>query len=155
MDPCLNGSNVFYLEGHRESLVMDKEVYLSWCHLGCPRGVCWAHFYVYAILMIHISSSIKFYADDVLIIDTEDDCKMLRRDLDMLQSWAHKWNMSFNPIKYELLKITKRQNRTLFLYSIQDTSHFAVYHVNTYGLNLVVVSVVMVYTYYLATLEET
>ena len=77
MDPCLNGSNVFYLEGHRESLVMDKEVYLSWCHLGCSRGVCWAHFYVYATLMIHISSSIKFYADDALIIDTEDDCKML------------------------------------------------------------------------------
>ena len=44
-----------------------------------------------------ISSSIKLYADDVLIyrilITTEDDYKMLQRDLDLLQSWAHKWNM--------------------------------------------------------------
>ena len=59
------------------------------------------------------SSSTKLYADDVRtyrIIDNEDDCKMLQRDLvDLLQTWAHKWNMSFNP---EFLWITNKQNRT-------------------------------------------
>ena len=71
-----------------------------------------------------ISSPIKLYADDVLIyriIDNEDDCKMLQRDLDLLQTWAHKWNMSFNPVKCEFLRITNKQNRTYFPYSIQDT----------------------------------
>ena len=71
-----------------------------------------------------ISSSIKLYADDVLIyriIDNEDDCKMLHRDLDLLQTWAHKWNMSFNPVKCEFLQIANKQNRTYFPYSIQDT----------------------------------
>ena len=71
-----------------------------------------------------ISSPIKLYADDVLIyriIDNEDDCKMLQRDLDLLQTWAHKWNMSYNPVKCEFLRITNKQNRTYFPYSIQDT----------------------------------
>ena len=62
------------------------------------------------------SSSIKLYANDVLIyriIDNEDNCKMLQRDLiDLLQIWAHKWNMSFNPVKCEFLWITNKQNRT-------------------------------------------
>ena len=38
-----------------------------------------------------ISSAIKLYANDVLIyriIDIEDDCKTLQRDLDLLQTWA-------------------------------------------------------------------
>ena len=71
-----------------------------------------------------VSSSIKLYADDILIyriINTEDDCKMLQRDLDLLQSWAHKWNMSFNPMKCEFLRITNKQNKIFFSYSIQDT----------------------------------
>ena len=70
------------------------------------------------------SSSIKLYADDILIyriINTEDDCKMLQRDLDLLQSWAHKWNMSFNSMKCEFLRITNKQNKIFFSYSIQDT----------------------------------
>ena len=46
---------------------------------------------------------------------------MLQRDLDLLQSWAHKWNMSFNPGKCESLRITNKQNKILFSYSIQDT----------------------------------
>ena len=71
-----------------------------------------------------VSSSIKLYADDVLIyriINTEDDCEILQRDLDSLQSWAYKWNMSFNPVKCELIKITNRQSRIFFPYTIQNT----------------------------------
>ena len=71
-----------------------------------------------------VSSSIKLYADDILIyriINTEDDCKMLQKDLDLLQAWAHKWNMSFNSMKCEFLRITNKQNKILFSYSIQDT----------------------------------
>ena len=46
---------------------------------------------------------------------------MLQRDLDLLQSWAQKWNMSFNSMKCEFLRITNKQNKIFFSYSIQDT----------------------------------
>ena len=67
-----------------------------------------------------VSSSIKLYADDVLIyriINTEDDCEILQRDLDSLQSWAYKWNMSFNPVKCELIKITDRAEFSFLILS--------------------------------------
>ena len=46
---------------------------------------------------------------------------MLQTDLDLLQSWAHKWNMSFNSMKREFLWITNKQNKIFFSYSVQDT----------------------------------
>ena len=105
---------------------MDKKVHLLQFHLACPREVCWVHFYFCYIndITCGVSSSIKLYADDILIyriINTEDDCKMLQRDLNLLQSWAHKWNMSLNPVKCEFLRITNKQNKIFFSYSIQDT----------------------------------
>ena len=42
--------------------------------------------------MIILASSKTLYADDVLIyriIDSEDDCKMLHRDLDLLKTWVY------------------------------------------------------------------
>ena len=72
-----------------------------------------------------ISSAIKLYADDVLIyrvVNCTDDCKMLQRDLDTLQTWAHKWNMSFNSAKCEFLQVSNKQSILSFPYTIQNTS---------------------------------
>ena len=72
-----------------------------------------------------ISSAIKLYVDDVLIyrvVNCIDDCEMLQRDLDTLQAWAHKWNMSFKSAKCEFLQVSNKQNILLFLYSIQNTA---------------------------------
>ena len=84
--------------------------------------MCWAHL---NDITCGVSSSIKLYVDDILIysvINTEDNCKMLQRNLDLLQSWAHKQNMSFNSMKCKLLRSTNKQNKIFFSYSIQDTS---------------------------------
>jgi len=72
----------------------------------------------------NISSSIKLYADDVLIyrsIDTKADCLLLQKDLITLENWAHKWNMCFSPLKCEFLKITNNRDVILFNYFIQNT----------------------------------
>ena len=69
-----------------------------------------------------ISSVIKLYADDVLIyrvVNCIDDCKMLQRDLDTLQTWAHKWNMS---AKCKFLQVSNKQSILSFPYTIQNTS---------------------------------
>ena len=53
-----------------------------------------------------IKSRIKLYADDVLLyskITTPDDCHQLQADLHILEQWAKKWNMIFNPSKCEFL----------------------------------------------------
>ena len=48
----------------------------------------------------NIASSIKLYADDVLIyrtIESEHDHIILQQDLNKLQKWANAWLMLFNP----------------------------------------------------------
>ena len=47
---------------------------------------------------------------------------MLQRDLDTLQTWAHKWNMSFNSAKCEFLQVSNKQSILSFPYTIQNTS---------------------------------
>ena len=47
---------------------------------------------------------------------------MLQRDLDTLQAWAHKWNMSFNSAKCEFLQVSNKQSILSFPYTIQNTS---------------------------------
>ena len=72
-----------------------------------------------------ISSAIKLYADDILIygvLNCIDDCKMLQRDLDTLQTWAQKWNMLFNSAKCEFLRVSNKQNILSFPYTIQNTA---------------------------------
>ena len=56
------------------------------------------------------------YADDVLLyttIRTADDCHKLQADLNLLEQWAQKWNMSFNPAKCEFLRLCNKSNPIL------------------------------------------
>ncbi|GCC34259.1 hypothetical protein chiPu_0012732 [Chiloscyllium punctatum] len=36
------------------------------------------------------------------VVDSEEGCCRLQRDLDMMQSWAEEWQMEFNPVKCEV-----------------------------------------------------
>ena len=47
---------------------------------------------------------------------------MLQRDLDTLQAWVHKWNMSFNSAKCKFLRVSNKQSILSFPYTIQDTA---------------------------------
>ena len=60
---------------------------------------------------IYVSSTVRLYADDVLLytsIKSEEDCLRLQQDLHMLEKWAATWKMSFNVNKCEFLRITNR-----------------------------------------------
>ena len=39
-------------------------------------------------------------------IHTKEDCLTIQEDLNILQLWANKWKMMFNPDKCELIRIT-------------------------------------------------
>ena len=74
---------------------------------GVPQGSVLAPLYYFCyILMIaigtKINSTVRLYADDVLIyrtIQSEADGISLQNDLSNLESWANLWQMKFNPAK--------------------------------------------------------
>ena len=72
-----------------------------------------------------ITSTVKLYADDVLLyrsIDSEQDSIALQQDLNTLQDWANKWLMVFNSAKCELIHTsTNKRNRQLSNYYIRNT----------------------------------
>ena len=57
-----------------------------------------------------IESEIRLFADDCVcyceIKDKEDTLK-LQRDIDRLGNWARKWGMRFQPVKCNIMQLTK------------------------------------------------
>jgi hypothetical protein len=68
------------------------------------------------------NSTIRLFADDALLyrrINSISDAEKLQEDLIALQEWENKWQMSFNPDKCEVLRITqKKKNIIDYRYSI-------------------------------------
>ena len=58
-----------------------------------------------------IESEIRLFADDCVryreIKDEEDTIK-LQRDIDRLGSWARKWGMRFQPVKCNMMQLTRK-----------------------------------------------
>ena len=59
-----------------------------------------------------IESEIKLFADDYVCyreIKDEEDKMKHRRDIDRLGSWARKWGMRFQPIKCNMMQLTRKR----------------------------------------------
>ena len=58
-----------------------------------------------------IESEIRLFADDCVcyreIKDKEDTLK-LQRDIDQLGNWARKWGMRFQPVKCNMMQLTRK-----------------------------------------------
>ena len=55
----------------------------------------------------------RLFADDTLIystIESYNDAAKLQSDLTVLEEWAQKWQMKFNPSKCHVLRISRKQN---------------------------------------------
>ena len=88
---------MWYLGLHKDSL---RPIIVSLLHQ-------WLHWL--------IKSSVKLYADDVIlyrVIDNAADHEILQQDLIALSKWANTWQMTF---KYELLHITNKKNLLEYL----------------------------------------
>jgi hypothetical protein len=69
-----------------------------------------------------VTSRAILFVDDCLLyrpIKTKADATKLQEDIDALQNWESTWQMSFNPDKCEVLRITnKRRNKIMANYYI-------------------------------------
>ena len=72
-----------------------------------------------------IDSEIRLLADDCdcypKIKDTEDTLK-LQKDIDQLGCWARKWGMRFQPVKCNMMQLTRKRIRKIHAsYALEGT----------------------------------
>ena len=86
------------------------------CFVGCPPG---HHSWTSVILVKYINditedtdSELRLFADDCVcyreIKDSEDKLK-LQEDIDRLGCWARSWSMRFQPVKCNIMQITRKR----------------------------------------------
>ena len=73
-----------------------------------------------------IESEIRLFADDCVcyreIKDGEDTMK-LQRDIDRLGSWARKWGMRFQPVKCNMMQLTRKRIKKIHAsYTLEGTN---------------------------------
>ena len=79
----------------------------------------------------NITSSLRPFADDCLLYrrnDTENDTINLQRDLDNIIKWSDWWQMSFNPTKCSVLRVTRKRNPLQHQYTMMDVALAEVEH---------------------------
>ena len=61
-------------------------------------------------ISVDIESEIRLFADDCVCyreIKNEEDTLKLQRDIGRLGTWARKWEMGFQPVKSNMMQLTK------------------------------------------------
>ena len=73
------------------------------------------------ILPKNVTSTTRLFADDSLLyrrIGTTDDHCILQEDLSRRETWETDWQMSFNPLKCEVIRISKKRTQITGSYTI-------------------------------------
>ena len=73
-----------------------------------------------------IESEIRLFADDCVCyreIKDEKDTMKLQRDIDRLSSWARKWGMRFQPVKCNMMQLTRKRIKKIHAsYTLEGTN---------------------------------
>ena len=75
--------------------------------------------------MVEIESEIRLFADDCVCsrqIDSIEDTSKLQKDIDKLGKWARKWGMRFQPVKCNIMQLTRKRIKKInAAYSLEET----------------------------------
>ena len=114
----------------RQQRVMVNGVKSDWAPVlsGVPQGTVLGPllFSLYTNdITEDIDSELRFFADDCVcyreIKDTEDTVK-LQEDIDRLGCWARSWGMRFQPVKCNIMQITRKRIKKINAsYSLEGT----------------------------------
>ena len=106
-----------YLSGRTQTVLVNGEKSRTAPVIsGIPQGTCLGPllFVIYINdLLDDIESDGFMFADDTKIfrkIVSTDDCNILQRDIDKLESWSKKWLLKFHPNKCHVLSLGKMEN---------------------------------------------
>ena len=67
-------------------------------------------------ITLDTESEIRLFADDCVCyheIKDEEDKMKLQRDIDRLGSWARKWGVRFQPVKCNMMQLTRKRIKTI------------------------------------------
>ena len=127
-DKTLKWINAFLC--YRQQRVVVNGVKSDWAPVvsGVPQGTVLGPL----LFSLHINditadieSEIRLFADDCVcyreIKDKEDTLK-LQRDIDRLGNWARKWGMRFQPVKCNMMQLTRKTlNKIQASYTLEGT----------------------------------
>ena len=114
---------------YRQQRVVVNGVKSHWAPVlsGVPQGTVLGPllFSLYINDVSGIVSEIRLLADDCVcyreIKDTEDTLK-LQKDINQLGLWARKWGMRFQPVKCNMMQITRKQIKKIHAsYTLEGT----------------------------------
>ena len=76
-------------------------------------------------IMIGTEFEIRLFADDCVYyrqIDSTEDTSKLQKDIDQLGKWARKWGMRFQPVKCNIMQLTRKRIKKInAVYSLEWT----------------------------------
>ena len=52
------------------------------------------------------------YVKLLRVIESQNDCQQLQRDIDMIHEWSLKWKLEFNVRKCHVMELGKKQKKT-------------------------------------------
>ena len=87
-----------------------------------------------------IESEIRLFADDCVCyreIKDEKDTMKLQRDIDRLGSWARKWGMRFQPVKCNMMQLTRKRIKKIHAsYTLEGTNLENVGSIKYFGVTI-------------------
>jgi len=72
----------------------------------------------------NITSNIRLFADDCVCyreIDWLEDCDIFQQDINKLSNLAHAWGLLFQPVKSNMMTLSRKKSSITFQYTLLDT----------------------------------
>ena len=121
----------FVSEAIKQQRVVVNGVKSDWAPVlsGVPQGTVLGPL-LFSLYINDISSDIeseiRLFADDCVCyreIKDEKDTMKLQRDIDRLGSWARKWGMRFQPVKCNMMQLTRKRIKKIHAsYTLEGTN---------------------------------